>query len=62
MDGVPSKPAHSGELTCEWGDLRNEHPRLFVHVESGEPVIETPGFYGVFTGSEIPEHDFTIKA
>jgi len=33
-----------------------------MDVESGEPIIETPTFYGMFASPEIPEHDFPVKA
>ena len=58
---ISSQFASSRELTCELGDLRNEHPCLFMHVKSGESVIEIPQFYGMVTSSEVPEHHFPVK-
>lgn len=49
------------EVILGTGDLRNEHSRLFVNVESGEPAIETPRFNGMFTGTEVPEHNLPVK-
>jgi len=57
---IPCQSASPGRLTCELGDLRNEHPCLLVHVESGESVIETPRLY-CMVSSEVPEHDFPVK-
>jgi len=33
-----------------------------MNIESREPIVENPGFYGMFTSPEIPEHDFPVKA